>query len=207
MILPSELNQLAITTPGFLSQAEGEALATYLDSLPGRESIVEIGSYCGKSTLYLGHAAKLTGRIVYAIDHHQGSVEHQPGEFFYDAKLTDAEGKTDTLLHFRHTMRQAKLDDCVFPLVGPANVIGLHWQQPLGLLFIDGGHSMDDAVSDYRLWSRHVVLNGIMAVHDHYPTPSSGGQAPKAIIDAALASGLWHREAQVDSLAILRRLV
>ncbi|MEY3006523.1 MAG: hypothetical protein RI942_865 [Pseudomonadota bacterium] len=207
MILPTELNQLAMTTPGFLSQAEGEALAKYLDSVAGRESVVEIGSYCGKSTLYLGHAAKLTKRIVYAIDHHQGSVEHQPGEFFYDTKLTDAEGKTDTLLHFRHTIRKAKLDHCVFPLVGPANVIGLHWQQPLGLLFIDGGHSIEDAVSDYRLWSRHVVLGGIMAVHDHYPSASAGGQAPKAIIDAALASGLWRREAQVDSLALLRRLI
>jgi predicted O-methyltransferase YrrM len=192
--------------PGFLSQAEGEALYLAASSVGPLGCILEIGSYCGKSTLFLGAAAEQSHNLVFALDHHQGSVEHQPGEFFYDEALTDANGQTDTLFTFRQTLKMAALELSVVALVGDAVAIGRRWQQTLGMVFIDGGHSMNDAVSDYRLWSRHVAIGGLLAVHDHYPTANNGGQAPKAIIDAALQSGLWRVLESCDSLKILQRL-
>ena len=206
MILNPSRQALADQVPGFLSQAEGEALHRAACTVEKLGCILEIGSYCGKSTIFLGAAAEQTQNLVFALDHHQGSVEHQPGEFFYDPSLTDAEGQTDTLHTFRQTMKAAKLEHCVVALVGNATAIGQRWQQSLGMVFIDGGHSMHDALSDYRLWSGHVAIGGMLAVHDHYATARAGGQAPKAIIDAAVQSGLWALLESRESLRILQRL-
>lgn len=205
-MLNASRQHLVNQVPGFLSQAEGEALYRAAHAVAHLGCILEIGSYCGKSTVFLGAAAEQSGNLVFALDHHQGSVEHQPGEFFYDPNLTDKDGRTDTLHTFRQTLTAADLNHSVVALVGDATAIGLRWQQRLGMVFIDGGHSMHDAVSDYRLWSGHVALGGLLAVHDHYPKASAGGQAPKAIIDAALQSGLWDLIESCDSLKVLQRL-
>jgi predicted O-methyltransferase YrrM len=205
-MLNASRQHLVDQVPGFLSQAEGEALYRAATSVAQLGCILEIGSYCGKSTVFLGSAAEQSGNLVFALDHHQGSVEHQPGEFFFDPRLTDSSGKTDTLHTFRQTLKAAELNHSVVALVGDAVGIGRRWQQRLGMIFIDGGHSMKDAVNDYRLWSGHVALGGLLAVHDNYASASAGGQAPKAIIDAALQSGLWDLVQSCDSLKVLRRL-
>lgn len=205
-MLNASRQELVNQVPGFLSQAEGEALYRAALSVAHLGCILEIGSYCGKSTVFLGAAAEQSNNLVFALDHHQGSVEHQPGEFFYDPNLTGKDGRTDTLYTFRQTLKAADLDRAVVALIGNAVAIGLRWRQILGMVFIDGGHSMSDAVSDYRLWSGHVAIGGLLAVHDHYPSASTGGQAPKAIIDAALQSGLWDVVESCDSLKVLRRL-
>ena len=151
-MLDPKLDLIATQTPGFLSAAEGSMLLAAAAEAGRLGVIIEIGSYCGKSTVYLGSGANQAGTLVFAIDHHGGSVEHQAGEFFYNPELVDTHGDTDTLARFRHTIREARLEHRVIAIVGNASAVGRHWTQRVGMVFIDGGHSMHDAVSDYRLW-------------------------------------------------------
>src|SRR5690625_7293136 len=103
---------------GFLSTAEGNALYSTALATGRLGPSLEIGSYCGKSTLYLAAAAARCASMVFAVDHHSGSAEHPPGELFHDPELLDpATGRTDSLRRVRSSLRAANPDDCVVPLV------------------------------------------------------------------------------------------
>lgn len=195
------------TVKGFLHPDEGEALYRHAQIQAPRGPLLEIGSYCGKSTLYLGLAARNSGGCVFAVDHHRGSEEHQPGEFFHDAELFDAgEATMDSFREFRRTLRRAELEDTVIPVVAGSALAARQWRTPLAMVFIDGGHSLDAALADYRNWAGHVQRGGILAIHDIYDSAESGGQAPRAILKLALASGLFRQVERVESLVILQRL-
>jgi len=192
---------------GFLAPEEGEALYRSALAVCERAPCLEIGSYCGKSTLYLGAACKERGGILFAVDHHRGSEEHQPGEEYHDPALYDAEEqRVDSFRVFRRTLRDAGLEDTVAPIVAPSAVAARRWATPLSLVFIDGGHSLEAAFSDYRNWSPHLLADGILAVHDLFPDPAQGGQAPWEMYQEALASGLFSEQQRVMSLGLLRRL-
>lgn len=191
---------------GFLSHAEGAALYHCAASLCGPSAALEIGSYCGKSTVYLGLGCKASQRALFAVDHHRGSEEHQPGEMFHDAELTDATGAFSTLETFRATIHSAGLEDTVIPVLSSSAQFARAWQGALGLVFIDGGHSLDAALLDYRGWVGSIQSGGYLAMHDVYPKSEAGGQAPITIYRLALASGLFREAASVDSLRILERL-
>ncbi len=170
--------------------------------------VLEIGSYCGKSTVYLGVACKVAGSTLFAVDHHRGSEEHQLGEEYHDPDLYDGEaGLMDSFREFRATMRAADLEDTVVPIVASSAVASKNWATPLGMVFIDGGHSMEAAVTDYESWAHHVVPGGILAIHDIFPDPADGGQAPYTIYRSAISSGLFDAEPMVKTLGILRRVV
>jgi len=195
------------TIKGFLGDAEAQALYDSALAAAGLGPALEIGSYCGKSTVCLGLACRERGSVLYALDHHRGSEEHQPGEMFHDPDLYDAQdGSVDTLREFRRNIRAAELEQTVIPIVAGSQLAARHWQTALGLVFIDGGHSLDAALTDYRCWAGHVLRGGILAIHDVYPDAAAGGQAPWAIYRMALDSGLFEQERRVDSLALLRRL-
>ncbi len=201
--LPADIEQVK----GFLSPGEGDAL--YRHALQASEggAVLEIGSYCGKSTIYLGLACRARGSTLFALDHHRGSEEHQPGEFFHDPELFDAgEALFDSFREFRRNIRRAGLEDTVVPVVAGSAAAARHWQTPLSMLFIDGGHSLDAALEDYRCWSSQLMRGGILAIHDLYDDASTGGQAPLAIYRMALDSGLYEKVERVDSLGVLRRL-
>jgi len=192
---------------GFLASEEAEAL--YRAALAGSRlaPVLEIGSYCGKSTLVLAAACRITGSLVYAVDHHRGSEEHQPGELFHDPELVDAlTGQFDSFAAFRHNLELAGLTPWVAPIVQRAECLAPHWRTPLGMLFIDGGHSLDAALADYRGWAGHLLAGGTLAIHDVHENVASGGQAPHAICQLALQSGLFVLEQRVATLALLRRL-
>ena len=192
---------------GFLDAAEGEALyeAALAESRKG--PCLEIGSYCGKSTVYLGLACQANGAVLYAVDHHQGSEENQAGWDHYDPELADPEtGLLNTWPWFRRTLRAAKLEDTVVPIVAPSAVAARQWATPLAMVFIDGGHGMDFALDDYRLWGARVMPGGLLAIHDVFPDPADGGRAPFEIYRMALASKLFEEEGAVKSLRLLRRL-
>ena len=168
--------------------------------------MLEVGSYCGKSTVYLGAACRETGAALFAVDHHRGSEEHQPGEAYHDTDLFDAEaGLMDSFRVFRGTLRRADLEETVVPIVAPSRVAARGWRSPLGMVFIDGGHSLQAALDDYRAWSSHIVPGGILAIHDIFPDPADGGQAPYEIFKLAIAGGLFEETARVKTLALLRR--
>lgn len=191
---------------GFLHEREAQSLYRYAKEASSLGAVLEIGSYCGKSTLYLGLACQQSGRSVFALDHHRGSEEHQPGQWFHDPELTDDAGSVDTFREFRRNIDRAGLTDTVIPIVASSQNASRDWSTPLGMVFIDGGHSLDAALTDYRCWACHVIRGGFLAIHDIFPNPVEGGQAPIAVLKLALASGLFEQIDQVETLAILRRL-
>ncbi len=192
---------------GFLSAAEGEALYDAALSVAQRGPVLEIGSYCGKSSIYLGLACREQSGVLYALDHHRGSEEHQKGEMFHDPDLYDAAAEHfDTFAEFRRNISAAGLNDTVVPVVSSSGVAATHWHTPLAMVFIDGGHSLEAALTDYRCWAAHIMPGGILAIHDLFPNAEDGGQAPWAVYQLALASGLFAENARVDSLGLLTRI-
>lgn len=201
--LPADIERIK----GFL--AAPEALALYQTALAVSTlgPVLEVGSYCGKSTIYLGLACRANGATVFALDHHRGSEEHQLGECFHDPDLYDSEhSEFDSFGEFRRNIEGAGLRDTVVPLVSDSATVARHWQTPLAMVFIDGGHSLDAALTDYRCWSTQILRGGVLAVHDVFDDAHAGGQAPYGIYRLALASGLFAKMEQVESLVLLRRL-
>jgi len=200
---PLDLEQLK----GFLAADEAEALYRAALEASVLGPVLEIGSYCGKSTICLGMACQQNSSTVFALDHHRGSEEHQQGEFFHDPDLYDqGAAQVDTFREFRTNISAAGLNDCVIPIVASSEQAARYWNTPLGMVFIDGGHSLDAALCDYRCWSGHLLRGGVLAIHDIFPDAARGGQAPYAILRMALQSGLFEETARVNSLALLRRL-
>ena len=205
---PPELALLVDETKGFMPEDEGLALhAAALEHLTGGVA-VEIGTYCGKSTIYLGHAASVTGSTVVTIDHHRGSEEQQPGWEYHDESLVDQEtGLMDTLPSARRAIAASGLDDVVVAMVGRSSAISRWWQTPLDLVFVDGGHTDEAAQADFRGWAPHVRLGGALVIHDVFPDPADGGQAPYRIYRAALDSGEFVERSVTGSLRVLQRVV
>ena len=201
--LPANMNDIK----GFLADDEAQALYDHALQTSPMGPVLEIGSYCGKSTIYLGLACQQKGGTVFALDHHRGSEEHQQGEFFHDPELYDqGEGMMDTFREFRRNIHRAGLDETVVPVVAGSDAAARHWQTPLAMVFIDGGHSLDAALTDYRCWTPHLKRGGVLAIHDIYPDPHEGGQAPNAIFRLAICSGLFELIERINSLGLLRRL-
>ncbi len=200
--LPIDIEQVK----GFLAPDEAQALFNHALELSATAPVLEIGSYCGKSTVYIGTACKKAGGVLYALDHHRGSEEHQLGEAYHDADLYDATaGLIDTFKEFRKTMRAADLEETVVPIVATSKLASKGWHTPLSMVFIDGGHSMEAAMADYQSWASHVIPDGVLAIHDLFPNPDEGGQAPITIYRLALASGLFEEITVVNTLGLLRR--
>jgi len=192
---------------GFLAPQEGEALYQMALQASPLGPVLEIGSYCGKSTIYLGLACQQTQSSVFALDHHAGSEEHQPGEMFHDTELFNSQyARIDTFGEFRSNILRAGLNNVVVPVVAGSEQTARHWQTPLGMVFIDGGHSLEAALTDYRCWAGKIVTGGVLAIHDIFTDPFEGGQAPRAIMQLALNSGLFEKIDVVNTLALLKRL-
>ena len=192
---------------GFLAAEEGEALYHHAVLAAQHGPCLEVGSYCGKSTVYLGAACKAAGAVLYAVDHHRGSEEHQRGEAYHDPELYDARAALmDSFPSFRQTLIRADLLDTVIPIVAPSQLAARQWATPLAMVFIDGGHSMDAALTDYRSWAGHIMRGGLLAIHDVFPNPADGGRPPYEIWKLAQASGLFEALPLVQSLGVLRRI-
>ena len=196
---------------GFMPPDEGLALyRAGLDAaaaVPGAP-LLEVGSYCGKSSVYLGAAARDTSTVLVAIDHHRGSEENQPGWEWHEPDLVDPElGVMDTLPWFRRTVHRAELESSVVAVVGDSPTVASFWSTPCALVFIDGGHGEEPAATDYELWTPHVAPGGLLAIHDVFPDPDDGGRPPyECIYLPALESGRFTEVGATGSLRILRRV-
>jgi MMP 1-O-methyltransferase len=202
----AQLARAAEAAKGFMPTPEGLALYDTAAAYAGLGPVAEIGTYCGKSTIYLAAAAREAGQLVITVDHHHGSEENQPGWEYHDASLVDpATGRLDTLPHFRSTLAGTGLEEHVIAIVGrSADVAGL-WRTPLGMLFIDGGHTDAAATTDYEGWAPWVAPGGALAIHDVFPDPADGGQAPYRIYLRALRSGAFAEVRVEGSLRVLQR--
>lgn len=192
---------------GFMPPDEGLALhEAAADVPPGGSPLLEVGSYCGKSTIYLGSAAAARDTVLFAVDHHRGSEENQPGWEHHEPELVDPElDRLDTLMTFRRTIADAGLEGTVVAVVGESTTVAGHWGTELSLLFIDGGHGREPAHRDYEAWTPHVERGGLLVIHDVFPDPADGGRPPYEIYCRALESGAFAEERAVGSLRVLRR--
>ncbi len=191
---------------GFLDEEEGWRLYETALEASRWGPCLEIGSYCGKSTVYLGTACKKHNGILYSIDHHRGSEEQQSGEAYSDPDLLDPEtGRVNTFRAFRETVERAGLEDTVVPMVCRSEVAARSWSTPLSLVFIDGGHSYEDAYRDYVSWAGHIMPGGFLMIHDVFMDPRKGGQAPYQVYCRALDSGRFLERAMTKTLGVLQR--
>ena len=192
---------------GFLDPTEGEALYTYAKEYTKHGSALEIGSYCGKSAIYLGLAVKENKQKLYSVDHHKGSEEQQPGEEFFDPDLINKEGNgIDTLPFFLETIRSYNLERTVIPIVSSSKEAYIDMKLNFDMIFIDGGHSEQAAQDDYRLWSERLNPGGLLAIHDVFPNPDDGGRPPYNIYKKALEGGKFKEIEMIKSLSLLEKL-
>ena len=204
--MDARLLEVARAAKGFMPDDEGLAL-----NAAGRDAgsvgpLLEVGSYCGKSAVYLGAAARAGGTVLFSVDHHRGSEENQAGWEHHDPEVVDpATGRMDTLPFFRRTIERAGLEDAVVAVVGDSPAIAAHWRTPLGLVFVDGGHALDVVLADYEAWSPHVAAGGVLVFHDVFEDPREGGQAPFEVWKRAVASGMFTPVSTTGSLRVLRR--
>jgi len=206
-VMPAELRAKARAAKGFMPDDEGDLLydvaVRALADGPG----VEVGTYCGKSAVYLGAAARASASTVFTVDHHRGSEENQPSWEYHDPSLVDPRvGRIDTLPTFRHTLTDAGLEDEVVAVVGRSTTVSAHWRTPLSLLFVDGGHTDEHAGNDYVGWGRWVRHGGIMVIHDVFPDPADGGRPPYTIYLRALQNGFSETRA-LGSMRVLTRVL
>ena len=201
--LPIDIN----TVKGFLDPIEGEALYLYAKQYVRNNPCLEIGSYCGKSSVYLGSAVKENDQKLYSIDHHKGSEEQQPGEEYFDSDLINAEGNgIDTLPFFLETIEKSKLDKFVIPIVSTSEEAYQDFTLNFDMVFIDGGHSEKAAQKDYELWSKRITKGGLLAIHDVFPNPEDGGRPPYNIYKRALESGNFKKLEMIKTLGLLKKV-
>ncbi|TDD73765.1 class I SAM-dependent methyltransferase [Actinomadura darangshiensis] len=209
--MPADLLRAARAAKGFMPDAEGRALyeagLAYGGRLAGTGPMLEVGTYCGKSAVYLGAAARTAGTVLVTVDHHHGSEENQAGWEHHDPSLVDpSTGRMDTLPVFRKTIGAAGLEDEVVAVVGHSRTVSAFWRTPLALLFIDGGHAEEHAQGDYEGWAPHVAPGGALVIHDVFPDPADGGQPPYHVYLRALKSGAFEERRAEGSLRVLERL-
>ncbi|MBT2366346.1 class I SAM-dependent methyltransferase [Streptomyces sp. ISL-10] len=194
---------------GFMPVDEGLALyAAAVEAGALGLPLLEVGTYCGRSTILFADAAREAGTVAVTVDHHRGSEEQQPGWDYHDPEVVDPEvGLMDTLPTFRRTLHRAGLEDHVIAIVGRSPQAAKVWGGEVGLVFIDGGHTDEHASNDYEGWAPHVAEGGLLLIHDVFPEPVDEftGQAPYRVYLRALASGAFTEVSATGSLRVLRR--
>ena len=203
------LRRAAEAAKGFMPHDEGTALYDAAVEAAKRfpaAVLGEVGTYCGKSTLYLAAAVREAGSgMVVTVDHHVGSEENQPGWEWHDETLVDPHARRlDTLPTLRRTLYDAGVEDVVVTVVGRSQAVGTLWSTPLAFLFLDGGHTEVQAQADYEAWAKHVAPGGLLVIHDVFASPDEGGQAPFHVWERALAEG-FTEWAQTGSLRVVER--
>ncbi|HVJ97538.1 MAG TPA: class I SAM-dependent methyltransferase [Acidimicrobiia bacterium] len=201
----AQLLEHARAAKGFMPEDEGLALHEAALKAGTMGPLLEVGTYCGKSAIYLGSAARATNTVLFTVDHHRGSEENQAGWEHHDTDVVDPRtGRMDTLPFFRRTMEDAGLEDVVIAILGQSIPVARVWKTPLAFLFIDGGHAEDVAMADYEAWTPNVMSGGTLAIHDVFEREEDGGRAPFHVWQRAVADGFTPVET-TGSLRTLRR--
>jgi len=143
---------------GWLTPGEGRTLFDLARLCKGKGVIVEVGSWKGKSTIWLAHGSKQGPNApVYAIDPHTGSTQTQ-----------ELIGQGYTYPEFEANIKKAGIEDIVVPLIMTSEEAVKEFQEPVELVFIDGDHSYEMVKLDFELWFPKLIMGGIMAFHDAF---------------------------------------
>lgn len=206
--MDAELLKQAEAAKGFMPKDEGLALyeAALASSQTASGQLLEVGSYCGKSAIYIGAAAQQIDRNLFCVDHHHGSEENQAGWEHHDPDLVNPEtGRMDTLPHFRNNIHKADLENAVIAIVGDSVTVAKAWNTPLCFLFIDGGHGQEPAHNDFDAWTPHISKSGTLCIHDVFENPEEGGRPPYEIYCKAIDSGDFKEVSATGSLRVLKK--
>ena len=196
-----------IDVKGFLSDKEAKKLQELFLNVHHLGSVLEIGTYCGKSTLNFALIAKKIDGLIYTVDHHTGSEEHQLGEEYHDEDLYDKRlKKFNTLPEFLKNLRSSNLDNFIIPIISKSSDASETFSELISLLFIDGGHSLEAALSDYNSWKDKICSGGLLVIHDVFPNPKDGGRPPFEIYSKAQKSKQFEDLGIYETLGILKKI-
>jgi len=152
---------------GLITEREGETLYNLAKNGPGKGAIVEIGSFKGKSTIYLASGSKAAGREkVYAIDTHMAWKEKGK------TRAGIYVPKKGAFKFFLSNLRKARVEDWVVPVKEYSHKANEKWSKPIRLLFIDGSHKYLHVKLDFLLWEPFIAKGGIIALHDSHEIES-----------------------------------
>jgi predicted O-methyltransferase YrrM len=192
---------------GFLSDKEAKKLQELFLNVHHLGSVLEIGTYCGKSTLNFALVAKKIGGLIYSVDHHTGSEEHQLGEEYHDEDLYDKRlEKFNTLPELLKNLRTSSLGKYIIPILSKSSEASKTFSELISLLFIDGGHSLEAALSDYNSWKDKICPGGLLVIHDVFPNPQDGGRPPYEIYSKAQKSKKFEDLGIYETLGILKKI-
>jgi predicted O-methyltransferase YrrM len=135
---------------GWLRPEEGRWLFDAARALPPESTIVEIGSFKGRSTCCLAGGCREHARV-YAVDSFDGGPNLP---------------RADSLADFNRNIRSCGLSDYVEPIVGLSSEVARKWAKPIHLLFIDGSHNYDDVLADFNGFFPHLTKRSFVAFHD-----------------------------------------
>ena len=193
------------TLKGFMPGHEGQALTKWAKEFSQYGPALEIGTFGAKSALYIAAGISTNNQLIYTIDHHLGSEEHQLDEEYFDSDIYDNHlGRVNTVPLMQANLQQFDESKWIIPIIADANVLAPNWKQELGLLFIDGSHTEISAENDYDNWSSKIHSMGALVIHDIYEKPEEGGQAPYLIYQKALNDGFILHE-RVDTIVCLTK--
>ena len=196
-----------IDVKGFLSDKEAKKLQELFLNVHHLGSVLEIGTYCGKSTLNFALVAKKIDGLIYSVDHHTGSEEHQLGEEYHDEDLYDMRlEKFNTLPEFLKNLRSSNLGKYIIPILNKSSEASKTFSELISLLFIDGGHSHEAALSDYNSWKDKICPGGLLVIHDVFPNPQDGGRPPYEIYSKAQKSKKFEDLGIYETLGILKKI-
>lgn len=196
-----------IDVKGFLSDKEAKKLQELFLNVHHLGAVLEIGTYCGKSTLNFAHVAKKINGLVFTVDHHTGSEEHQLGEEYHDEDLFDKRlNKFNTLPEFLKNIRSSNLGQFIIPLINKSSKASETFSELISMLFIDGGHSSEAAFSDYNSWKDKISSGGLLVIHDVFPNPQDGGRPPFEIYSEAQKSKQFEDLGIYETLGILKKI-
>lgn len=192
---------------GFLSDKEAEKLQELFLKVHHLGNILEIGTYCGKSALNFAAVANRNNKLVFTVDHHTGSEEHQLGEEYHDEKLLDERlNKFNTLPEFLSNLISSKVGGCIIPIIAESEKASKIFYEEISLLFIDGGHSIETAINDYESWKNKICSGGLLVIHDVFPNPQDGGRPPFEIYSLAKESAEFKDLGIYETLGILKKI-
>ena len=172
---------------------------------------LEIGSYIGSSTVFMGIEFKKYNNVLFSVDTHRGSSEHQKGmDLFMDEYYDEDVGKLDTFREFRKQVDNMGQSDTVIPIVTDSHILAKYWTTPLSMIFIDGDHDGDAPIRDYDDWIGMLVPGGFMILHDVWMNDEQRSQkgrrdGPYLAVKKALDSGMFSSFGVEGTLGILRR--
>lgn len=192
---------------GFLSPKESKKLQELFQKVHKLGPILEIGTYCGKSAINFAEVAKKFNGLVYSVDHHTGSEEHQLGEEYHDDELFDKRlNKFNTLPEFLKNVILHKKNEYIIPILDESKKAAKRFFEEISLLFIDGGHAKKTALDDYYAWKDKICSGGLLVIHDVFPDPKDGGRPPFEIYSLASESGEFEDLGIYETLGILKRI-